>query len=484
MIRITDILSDCTILQTIGKGSDLHGKICFDSRVVQKGDMFVAVKGNQVDGHNYIEKAIISGANYIVCEKLPENINPGVCYLKIDDSRSGLGKISSAFYGHPSRNLNLVGITGTNGKTTIASLLFDVTRSLGYSAGLISTIKVCINDLERPATHTTPDPVQLHASLKEMLEVGCEYVFIEISSHAIDQDRTAGLVFKAGVFTNLTHDHLDYHENFANYRDAKKSFFDKLDKHAFALINKDDKNGAIMVQNTRAHIHEYSLKTDSEYKVGLKEMHLEGNLLEIDGDEVWTRLPGEFNAYNVIAVFATCHLLGFKSSDVLQALSLQMAVAGRFEIFTSPKGTVAIVDYAHSPDALKNVLQTIRKIVKKDKRIITIVGSGGDRDKTKRPEMAKIAAELSDKLILTSDNPRSENPEDIIKDMEKGLSPEFIRKSVSIIDRDEAIKVTCSFAEENDVILLAGKGHETYQEIKGVKYPFDDREKIKEYLNI
>ncbi len=484
MSKITDILSDCTILQTVGNVNDFHGKIRFDSREVKNGDMFIAFKGSQVDGHNYIEKAIAFGADFIVCEELPEKINDDVCYLKIDDSKSGLGKISSAFYGHPSRNLNLVGITGTNGKTTIANLLFDVTRSLGYSAGLISTINVCINDLERPATHTTPDPVQLHASLKEMLESGCEYVFIEISSHAIDQNRTAGLEFKGGVFTNLTHDHLDYHENFANYRDVKKSFFDKLDKNAFALINKDDKNGAIMVQNTRANIHEYSMKADADYKVGLKEMHLEGNLLEIDGAEVWTRLPGEFNAYNVVAVFAICQLLGFNRKDVMQSLSLQKSAAGRFEIFASAKGTVAIVDYAHSPDALKNVLQTIRKIVKDNRRIITIVGSGGDRDKTKRAEMASIAAELSDKIILTSDNPRSENPEDIISDMEKGLSPEFIRKSVSIIDRNEAIKVTCSFAEENDLILLAGKGHENYQEIKGVKYPFDDREKIKKYLNI
>lgn len=484
MKRISDILSDCSIVQTIGFGSELMGNICFDSRKVTDADMFIAVRGSQVDGHNYIEKAIANGAKFIVCEEIPDKIIPELTYIQINDTKSGLGKIASAFFSHPSRNLNLVGITGTNGKTTIASLLYGITRSLGYSAGLISTIKVCYNEIERPATHTTPDPIQLHESIREMLEAGCDYVFMEVSSHAIDQERTAGLVFKGGIFTNLTHDHLDYHVNFANYRDAKKRFFDALSKNAFALINKDDKNGTVMVQNTKASIYSYSLKADSDYKVGLKEMHLEGNLLVIEGEEIWALLPGEFNACNVIAVYAACRLLGHSKTDVLKALSLQKSAAGRFEIFTSPKGTVAIVDYAHTPDALENVLETIRNIVKSDKKIITIVGAGGDRDKTKRPEMAKIAAELSDKVILTSDNPRSENPEDIIRDMELGLNQELKSKTVSIIDRNEAIKISCSFAESNDVILLAGKGHENYQEIKGVKYHFDDREKIKEYLNI
>ncbi|MCF8379745.1 MAG: UDP-N-acetylmuramoyl-L-alanyl-D-glutamate--2,6-diaminopimelate ligase [Bacteroidales bacterium] len=484
MKSIKDILSDCTIIQSLGKGEELNGKICFDSRLVAKGDMFIAVKGSMVDGHNYIENAILSGAEFIVCEEFPEKTYPGVSYFLLKDTKSGLGKISSAYYGHPSRDLKLVGVTGTNGKTTIASLLFGMTRSMGYSAGLISTIKVCFNEQERPATHTTPDPIQLHASLKEMLEAGCEYVFMEVSSHAIHQERTAGLVFKGGIFTNLTHDHLDYHQNFANYRDAKKKFFDGLNKDAFALINKDDKNGAVMVQNTKASVYTYSLKSDSDFRVGLKEMHIEGNLLEIDGEEVWTRLPGEFNAYNLIAVYGASVLLGHTKNEVQKALSLQKSAAGRFEIFSSAKGAVAIVDYAHTPDALENVLKTIRKIISAEKRIITIVGSGGDRDKTKRPTMAKIAAEMSDKLILTSDNPRSENPEYIIRDMEMGLSEELKAKTISIVDRNEAIKVSCSFADANDVILLAGKGHENYQEIKGVKLPFDDREKIKEYLKI
>lgn len=484
MTRVGDILSDCSIIQTIGPGSELMGNICFDSREVSDNDLFIAVRGTQVDGHNYIEKAIANGAKFIVCEEIPDIIIPGITYIQIDNTKSGLGKIASAFFGHPSRHLNMVGVTGTNGKTTVVSLLYGITRALGYSAGLISTIKVCYNDIVRPATHTTPDPIQLHKSLRDMLEAGCDYVFMEVSSHAIDQDRTAGLVFRGGIFTNLTHDHLDYHENFANYRDAKKRFFDGLNKNAFALINKDDKNGTVMVQNTKATVYSYSLKSDSDYKVGLKEMHLEGNLLEIEGEEIWAMLPGEFNAANLIAVYATCRILGHNKTEVLKALSLQKSAAGRFEIFNSTKGAVAIVDYAHTPDALENVLKTIRKIVNSSKRIVTIVGSGGDRDKTKRPEMAKIAAELSDKVIFTSDNPRSENPEDIIKDMERGLTKELKSKTVSIIDRNEAIKISCTFAESNDVILLAGKGHENYQEIKAVKFPFDDREKIKEYLNI
>lgn len=483
MIKISDILANCEILEIIGDEKILQGEICFDSRLVKKSDMFIAVKGSQVDGHNYIDKAIILGASFIVCEVFPKDINENVCYIKIDNTRSGLGEISSNYFENPSKDLKLIGITGTNGKTTIASLLYDVSVSLGYAAGLISTIKVCFNNQERPATHTTPDPIQLNTSLKEMLEAGCEYVFMEVSSHAIDQDRIAGLEFKGGVFTNLSHDHLDYHPDFAAYRDAKKRFFDGLGSDAFALINKDDKNGRIMVQNTKANIHEYSLKSDSEYKVGLKEMHLEGNLLQIEGEEVWTSLPGEFNAYNVVSVFATGHLLGFSKAELLQALSVQKAAAGRFEIFKSLKGIIAIVDYAHTPDALENVLKTIREISDSKNRIISIVGAGGDRDKSKRPLMAKIAASLSDKLILTSDNPRSENPEDIIKDMEEGLDADLKKKTLRIIDRDEAIRVTCSFAEDRDVILLAGKGHEDYQEIKGVKHHFDDREKIREYLN-
>jgi len=483
MKKVSDILADCKILETIGGGKIFQGKICFDSRQVEEGDMFIAVKGSQVDGHDYIANTISLGASHIVCEQIPNEVNENICYIKLDDTRSGLGKISSAFFENPSKDLKLVGITGTNGKTTIASLLFDVSRFLGFSAGLISTIKICINDQELPATHTTPDPIQLNASLKKMLNAGCEYVFMEVSSHAIDQDRIAGLKFKGGVFTNLSHDHLDYHKDFATYRDVKKRFFDELGSDSFALINKDDKNGSFMIQNTIADVHEYSLKSDSEYKVAVKEMHLEGNLLQIDGEEVWTSLPGEFNAYNVVSVIATGHLLGFNYRELLEAVSIQKSAAGRFEIFSSAKGSIAIVDYAHTPDALENVLKTIRAISDGNKRIITIVGAGGDRDKLKRPLMAKIAASLSDKLILTSDNPRSENPEQIIEEMKKGLDNDLIKKMVSIINRDEAIKITCSLAEKSDVILLAGKGHENYQEIDGVKHHFDDREKIKEYLN-
>ena len=483
MSDINKILSGVNLLELRGELSVFPRKIAFDSRMISDGDMFVAISGTLVDGHKFIDNAIDAGAIYVVCEHLPLKLRSGVSYIRVEDSHASLGSICSEFYDNPSEKLKLVGITGTNGKTTIATLLYETFMSLGYPSGLISTIKVSVNGKDKPASHTTPDPVQLQSALKEMLETGCEFVFMEVSSHAIHQKRIAGLHFQGGVFTNLTHEHLDYHKDFADYRDTKKKFFDQLGKKAFALINKDDKNGSVMVQNTGAAIHSYGLKSDSEFKAKLLEMHLEGNLLEINGNEFWTRLPGRFNAYNLLAIYGTGILLGMAKEEMLQKLSELKSVEGRFEVIKKTHSPTAIVDYAHTPDALENVLKTIREI-KPDERIFTVVGAGGNRDKTKRPEMARIAAENSDKVILTSDNPRNENPEDIIEDMKKGLDPVQVRKVMTILNREEAIRTACSFAEENDILLVAGKGHETYQEIKGERTHFDDREKIKEFLNI
>jgi UDP-N-acetylmuramoyl-L-alanyl-D-glutamate--2,6-diaminopimelate ligase len=483
MRDVNKILSGIELLEVKGEIAELHGTIAFDSRKVAEGDMFVAVSGTRVDGHHYIENALDAGAKYIICENIPLKLRSEVCYIRVADSQEILGLICSAFFDNPSDKLKLVGVTGTNGKTTIATLLYDSYISMGYPAGLISTIKVSVNGKDKPASHTTPDPVQLQSALNEMLETGCEYVFMEVSSHAIHQKRIAGLRFCGGIFTNLSHEHLDYHKDFADYRDTKKKFFDQLGKDSFALVNKDDKNGSVMVQNTDAGIHYYGLKSDSEYKAKLLEMHLEGNLLEINGKELWTRLPGRFNAYNLLAIYATGILLGAAEEEMMQKLSELESVDGRFEVIRTKQGPTAVVDYAHTPDALENVLKTIREI-KPDERLFTVIGAGGNRDKTKRPEMARIAVENSDKVILTSDNPRDEKPEAIIEDMKKGLDPVNIRKVMTIVNREEAIRTACSFAEENDILLVAGKGHETYQEVAGVRTHFDDREKIIEFLNI
>ncbi|MGC9341410.1 MAG: UDP-N-acetylmuramoyl-L-alanyl-D-glutamate--2,6-diaminopimelate ligase [Bacteroidales bacterium] len=482
-MELENILRSSGVLKISGRGKHLEGKVVFDSRKVEKGDLFVAVRGTATDGHSFIDTAIEKGASYIVCEEFPENLGPNITYIKVQNSARALGILASNYYGNPAKSLKVIGVTGTNGKTTIASLLYEVTLSLGYMAGLLSTIRVAFNQEIRPATHTTPDPVQLQSTLQDMLESGVEYVFMEVSSHAIHQERIAGIEFTGGIFTNLSHDHLDYHGDFRNYVNAKKKFFDELSPKAFALVNYDDKNGKVMIQNTRAKKYGYSLTGIADYRAKIIESHLEGNLLSVNGKELWTRLPGRFNVYNCLAIFGAGDLMGFQVDELLMALSEQRPVEGRFEIIISEKGVTAVVDYAHTPDALQNVLETIMQLRHDKKNLITITGAGGDRDRTKRPLMAKIAAEYSDKVILTSDNPRTEKPEAIIEDMKKGLDPVLERKIITIVSRDEAIRTACSFAGPEDIILVAGKGHETYQEIMGEKHHFDDREKLREYLN-
>jgi UDP-N-acetylmuramoyl-L-alanyl-D-glutamate--2,6-diaminopimelate ligase len=482
MFALDDILKDLELIKVTGQIKSLKGKVCFDSRQLEAGDLFVAVRGTLTDGHMYIREVIDRGAAVIVCEELPKESKSDVVMVLVEDSHKALAIIASNFYGNPSNDLKLVGITGTNGKTTIASLLFEITKSLGYNAGLLSTIKVKYGQYERSATHTTPDPLQLQSSLREMVDHGVEYVFMEVSSHAVHQKRIAGINFTGGVFTNLTHDHLDYHKTFSEYLLAKKAFFDGLAKESFSLTNADDKNAQIILQNTNAKKYSYGIKTMADFKARVLESHFEGNLLKIKNQEVWTQLPGEFNASNIMAIYGVGMLLGFDETELLEQISRQKSVEGRFEVIRSSTGTVAIVDYAHTPDALANVLKTIRSIRVEGQQIITIIGAGGNRDKTKRPMMARIAAEMSEKVVLTSDNPRNEEPETIIEDMKAGLDPVLIRKVISITDRDEAIKATCSFATSEDIILVAGKGHETYQEVKGKRHHFDDREKLKEYL--
>lgn len=483
MRNVEDIIKNVDVLELLGEKKELEGKICFDSRNVSHGDMFVAVPGTRVDGHDYIPVAITSGASFIVCERFPAERYSDICYILVRDAHESLGLIASAYYDHPSTLLKIVGVTGTNGKTTIASLLYRMCTSMGYSCGLISTINVMFNDVSRNASHTTPDPVQIQSTLSDMVMGGCEYVFMEVSSHAVDQKRIAGIQFVGGIFTNLTHDHLDYHKDFSSYRDAKKKYFDSLGPEAFALVNKDDRNGMIMLQNTRAKKATYSLKSASEFKARLMELHLEGNLLDIEGEKIWIRLPGRFNAYNVLAVYAAAILLGLKKEEVLTSLSNMVSVEGRFEIIRAADGPTAIVDYAHTPDALENVLKTIREIRQGD-RIICVVGAGGNRDRSKRPEMARIAAGLSDRVILTSDNPRDEDADKIIADMKEGLDIILSAKVMAITNREEAIRTACAFAEKEDVILVAGKGHETYQEIRGTRHHFDDREILRKFLNI
>ena len=484
MAGIENILKSCGVQKVLGTLDHMPSGIVFDSRKISPGDLFVAVRGFATDGHRYIPAAIKSGAAYIVCEELPGLSEEKVTFIQVENSAKALGIIASNYYGNPSKSLKIIGITGTNGKTTIASLLYEVTLSLGYVAGLISTIKVCFSNQVRPATHTTPDPVQLHSTLSEMLDHGIEFVFMEVSSHAIHQDRISGIEFRGGIFTNLTHDHLDYHGDFRSYLNAKKKFFDDLSAKAFALANYDDRNGEVMLQNTRAHKYGYGLTGGADFRGKIIESHFEGNLLNINGQNVWTRLPGRFNAYNCLAVAATGELLGFDREELMMTLSSRSPVEGRFEIIRSDKGITAIVDYAHTPDALENVLLTINDLRREPGTLTTITGAGGDRDRTKRPLMAKIAALHSDRVILTSDNPRSEKPEEIIEEMKQGLDPVLLKKVISITSRDEAIRTACSFAKKNDILLVAGKGHETYQEVMGVRHHFDDREKLKEYLTI
>ena len=480
---LRDILYKVSIEQVKGPTDIAVFKIEFDSRAVAVGDAFVAIKGTLSDGHAYIEKATSLGATAIVCEQMPETSAEGVTYIVVKNSHAALAFMAANYYGNPSESLKLVGVTGTNGKTTIATLLYQLFKNAGFKTGLLSTVKVMVDETEYKATHTTPDSLTINKYLREMADAGCDYCFMEVSSHGIHQHRTSGLLFAGGIFTNLSHDHLDYHATFAEYRDVKKSFFDHLPKSAFALVNVDDKNGLVMLQNTVAKKLTYALKTYADYRAQILENQLSGLLLKINGEEVWVKLIGTFNAYNLLAIFATAVNLGLEEREVLRLLSELESVSGRFQFIVSPGGITAIVDYAHTPDALENVLSTIENIRTRNEQLITVVGCGGDRDKTKRPVMAHIASSLSNRAIFTSDNPRSEVPEDILEDMEKGVEPQNYKKTVAMVDRKQAIKLACQLARPNDIILIAGKGHETYQEIKGVKYDFDDMEIVKEILS-
>ena len=480
---LKDILYKVSIEAVKGSTDVAINSIDFDSRKVSMNDLFVAIRGTLSDGHDFIEKAINQGAIAIICEEFPEKIINGVTYIKVKNTNQALAFIASNFYDNPSSKIKLVGITGTNGKTTVASLLYQLFKKAGYKVGLLSTVKILVDDYEYKATHTTPDSLTINHYLNEMINDGCEFCFMEVSSHGIHQKRTEGLHFKGGVFTNLSHDHLDYHNSFAEYRDVKKAFFDDLPKDAFALTNVDDKNGTVMFQNTKARKLTYALKSYADYKAQILESQLTGLLLKINDNEVWVKLIGNFNAYNMLAIYGVAIELGIDTIEALRLLSELESVAGRFQFIISKSKITAIVDYAHTPDALENVLQTISEIRTKNEQLITVVGCGGDRDKTKRPVMAHVASNLSDKTIFTSDNPRSEVPEVIIEDMEKGVEPQNYKKTVSIVDRKQAIKTACIMANENDIILIAGKGHENYQEIKGVKHDFDDLQIVKEILN-
>jgi len=483
-MNLQELLYKVSIVTVVGTTDVEVVDIAFDSRKVKKDFLFVAVKGNQSDGHTYISQTIKAGATVIVVENLPADLDDKITYVKVADSNIALGIIAANFYGNPSEKIKLVGVTGTNGKTTIVSLLSQMFALLNVKVGMLSTIQNKIIDKIIPSTHTTPDALQLNFLLNEMIEAGCEYCFMEVSSHAIVQGRISGLNFAGGVFTNLTQDHLDYHNTFAEYRDVKKSFFDILPKSAFALTNKDDKNGLKMLEGTKAQKCTYALKSVADYKCKVFENQFEGMLLNINKVDVWVKLIGEFNAYNMLSVYAVANQFGFEDYEVLTALSMLNAVEGRFQYLQSQEKITAIVDYAHTDDALKNVISTINKIRTNAEQLITVVGCGGDRDKTKRPLMAKVACDLSNQVILTADNPRSENPDVIIKDMLAGLDPVQQKKVLVITDRKQAIKTACRLANANDIVLVAGKGHEKYQEIKGEKFPFDDLEELKQSLNI
>jgi len=482
VITLKDILYKVSLEKVVGNTAVAFRELQFDSRKVGLDDVFVAIKGTQSDGHQFIKKAIDQGALAVVCQQIPKEIINGITYLQVQDTQQALAIMASHFYGNPSRELQLVGVTGTNGKTTIATLLYTLFTSAGYKVGLLSTIKVIIGATEHPATHTTPDSLAINKYLRQMVDTGVAYCFMEVSSHGIDQKRTKGLHFAGGVFTNLSHDHLDYHTSFKQYRDVKKTFFDGLPKTAFALINADDKNGPVMLQNTKARKYTYALKTIADYKAQILENQLQGLLLKINNQELWVKLIGNFNAYNLLAIYATAEQLGLEELEILQLLSTLESVDGRFQYLVSEGKITAIIDYAHTPDALKNVLETINTIRSGNEQLITVVGCGGDRDVEKRPKMGAIAAQLSTKVIFTSDNPRSENPDTIIQHIEAGVPPQHYKKTIAISDRKQAIKTACQMANEHDIILVAGKGHETYQEIQGVRSEFDDRKTISELL--
>lgn len=482
MIALKEILYKVAINAVTGITTAQINKIAFDSRKVEDQDLFVAIRGTLSDGHDYIEKAINQGAVAIVCEQKPEIVVEGVSYIEVEDTQVALAIMAANYYGAPSENLKLVGVTGTNGKTTIATLLYQLFQNAGYKVGLLSTVKILVGEKEYKATHTTPDSLTINYYLNEMNQEGVEYCFMEVSSHGIHQKRTEGLVFEGGIFTNLSHDHLDYHNTFKEYRDVKKAFFDGLPAKAFAIVNKDDKNGEFMLQNTKAKQFTYALKSYGDFRGQILENSLGGLLLKLNDHEVWTKLIGSFNAYNLLAIFGTAQLLGLETMEVLRLLSDLQSVSGRFQYLISESKVTAIVDYAHTPDALKNVLETMNDIRTKNETLITIVGCGGDRDKMKRPVMGNIAAKLSDKAIFTSDNPRTEKPEQIIEDIEKGVEPQDYKKTLSITDRKQAIKTACQLAEKDDIILIAGKGHETYQEVNGERTDFNDFEIVKEEL--
>jgi UDP-N-acetylmuramoyl-L-alanyl-D-glutamate--2,6-diaminopimelate ligase len=481
--KLVDILFGVKVLQTIGSIEQSVRSITFDSRKVELHTLFIAQKGTLTDGHLYIDKAIELGATVIVCETLTDVLKPNKTYVQVADANEALSFIAANFYDNPSHQLKLVGITGTNGKTTLATLSHALFQKAGFHCGLISTVVIKVGNKEYPTSHTTPDSITINHYLSQMVAEGVSHCFMEISSHGIHQKRTASLYFTGGVFTNLTHDHLDYHSTFAEYRDVKKSFFDLLPKTAFAITNLDDKNGKVMLQNTLATKKTYALKTMADYKAKVLENRLEGLYLQIDGQDVYTKLIGNFNAYNLLAIYAIARELGLDKMETLMHLSELESVNGRFQYFISNQGVTTIVDYAHTPDALINVLQTINEIRTGNENLITVVGCGGDRDKTKRPKMGQIAAQLSSTAVFTSDNPRSEDPQVIIEEMEKGVSAEYTRKTLSILDRKEAIKTASKLSKKGDIVLIAGKGHETYQEIKGVKYDFDDLKIAKELFN-
>lgn len=471
-------------VQVIGNTGVIIQHLTYDSRQVGEGSVFFAIAGTQVDGHKYINDVIEKGAVAIVCENLPPIINDTVTYIKVNNTSEVMGLMACAFYNHPSEKIKLTAITGTNGKTTVATLLFKLFRSFGHHVGLLSTVQNQINETIIPSTHTTPDSIRINELLAHMVEQGCEYAFMEASSHAIDQNRIKGLHFAGTVFTNITHDHLDYHGTFANYINAKKKLFDDVNDDAFALTNKDDKNGLVMLQNTQATRYTYSLKSMADFKAKIIESDFTGMLLNIDEQEAWFRLVGNFNAYNLIAVYGTAFLLGKEKLEIIKHLSNIEAVKGRFEYVRSNDGVIAIIDYAHTPDALKNILETINEIRTQNEQLITVVGCGGNRDTTKRPIMADISSELSNKVIFTSDNPRDENPETILDEMQKGVKPLHYKKTLRIADRKEAIKAAVASANKGDIILIAGKGHEDYQEIKGVKHHFDDKETVLELFEL
>lgn len=482
MKKLKDILYKVSVESVIGTTEVTVENVEFDSRKVINNTLFVAQKGLIFNGHEFIDKAIEKGAVAVICKDLPKNTQPNITYIQVANSNEALAIIASNFYDNPSEKLKLIGVTGTNGKTTIATLLYKLFKKAGYKVGLLSTIKIMIDELEQAATHTTPDSLTINKTLHKMVLAGAEFCFMEVSSHGIHQKRTAGLLFQGGVFTNLTHDHLDYHKSFAEYRDVKKIFFDNLPKTAFVLVNIDDKNGAVMLQNTSAKKYTYALKTIADYKVKILENQFDGLLLNIDNHEIWTKLIGTFNAYNLLAIYATADLLGLDKLEILQIISNLENVDGRFQHTISKSGIYSIVDYAHTPDALKNVLETINTIRTHNEQVITVVGCGGDRDKSKRPKMGHIASALSTQVVFTSDNPRSENPELIIKDIESGVAPENYKKTISITDRKQAIKTACKLANKDDIILVAGKGHETYQIIGDVRSNFNDFEIVNELL--